>query len=373
MSRAPDHPNHDLLVTDATQRIVDVLAGERRHLVVSTSGSTGAAKRVAISGAALRASAVATYERIGGPGQWLLCLPVDHIAGLQVLARSHLAGSPPVVMDRAGSFTEDEFSRAARQLTAERKYVSLVPTQLHRLLADGAGIAALQTFDTILLGGAAAPPTLLQRARAAGLPIVVTYGMTETSGGCVYDGVPLDGVRIQIDPDGRVLLAGTVLADGYLSAAGDLEPLTADAPDGTAGWFRTQDRGQIVAGRLILEGRADDVIICGGENVPLQPVTEAAAALLQARGEHREVQALGVPDDHWGQRVVVAVTGSSPALLQDEFSQAVSEAIRAACGRAATPLAVVQLPRFPTLGSGKYDRLTLGEQVAEILNRTQVS
>ncbi len=168
-------------------------------LVVETSGSTGEPKRVLLSRAAMRASADATHERLGGPGQWWLTLPPSYVAGLQVLFRSVRAGTTPV--DDAAS------------LSGERRYVSLVPTQLSRMLDTDAAI--LKGFDTVLIGGARLEPQLRERADNAGVRVVTTYGMSETCGGCVYDGRPLNGVKVSTSDDGRIRIGGRVLFDGY--------------------------------------------------------------------------------------------------------------------------------------------------------------
>ena len=165
-------------------------AGEDTALVIVTSGSTGEPKAAELTGAALLASARAALARIGAwPGErWLCCLPTGHIAGLQVLVRSLVADTAPLVC--APSDTAAITAAAAG--LAGCAHASLVPTQLRRLLDGGADLSGLRT---ILLGGAAPPAGLLADARAAGARIVTTYGMTETCGGCVYDGVPLDGVE----------------------------------------------------------------------------------------------------------------------------------------------------------------------------------
>lgn len=170
-------------------------------VVVATSGSTGRPKQTVLSTQALRASARATAQVTGGPGQWLLCLPAHYVAGVQVLVRSVLAGTDPVVMTDE-HFTPRGFVTAAQRLSANLRFVSLVPTQLQRLMAAESPdvVAALRSFTAILLGGSAASPALLERARALGAPVVTTYGMSETAGGCVYDGVPLPGVRIHLEP-----------------------------------------------------------------------------------------------------------------------------------------------------------------------------
>ena len=190
-------------------------------VVIATSGSTGEPKLVALSGAALRASARATEARLGGPGRWLLALPAEHVAGIQVIVRALLAGAPPVVMDLRAGFRPDAFAAATAALGPGRRYTSLVPTQLRRILDAEGAVAALRSYAAVLVGGAALDPATRERALAAGVRVVTTYGMSETAGGCVYDGVPLDGVTVELDEDGRILLGGPTLASGYLRADGD--------------------------------------------------------------------------------------------------------------------------------------------------------
>ncbi|RYJ00060.1 MAG: AMP-dependent synthetase, partial [Actinomycetales bacterium] len=241
--------------------LLDVwLAEPGGRLSVHTSGSSGEPKEVVLSREALVASAEATHERLGGPGQWLLALPTTGVAGLQVLVRSAVGGHPTVVVeDHAG--LED----ALEAMCGSRKYASLVPTQLHRLAAAGR-LDALSTLDALLVGGAAVDPGLVAAARDAGVRVVRTYGMSETSGGCVYDGVPLDGVELRLDDDGQVLVAGPVLFDGY----GD-EPREGD-------WFATGDLGTLTDGVLSIVGRLDDVVQVGGAKVPLPAVEQAVRA-----------------------------------------------------------------------------------------------
>src|SRR4051812_38782711 len=236
----------------------------------------------------MRASADATHARLGGPGQWLLDLPPTYVAGLQVLFRSVRAGTEPV--------------RSVDDLTADRCYLSLVPTQLVRLLDDPGG-NALGRFAAVLLGGARLDPRLRVRAEAAGARVVTTYGMSETCGGCVYDGVPLDGVEVRVGGDGRIRLGGPVLFDGY-----------ADRPDLTAqvvedGWFVTADLGRVTGdGRLEVLGRVDDVVVSGGVNV----ATGTVAARLREHPAVQDAEVVGVPDDEWGQAVVAVVRGDLP-------------------------------------------------------------
>src|SRR4051794_15365251 len=254
-------------------------------VVIATSGSTGEPKLVALSGAALRASARATEARLGGPGRWLLALPAEHVAGVQVIVRALLAGAPPVVMDLRTGFRPDAFAAATAALGPGRRYTSLVPTQLLRILDDAEAVAALRGYAAVLVGGAALDPGTWERALDAGARVVTTYGMSETAGGCVYDGVPLDGVTVDLDEDGRILLGGPTLASGYLRADGDGgmarggEAAGGGAGGGTGGGgtaagsafaggrFRTGDLGRWRDGRLEVLGRADDVIVTGGEKV----------------------------------------------------------------------------------------------------------
>jgi O-succinylbenzoic acid--CoA ligase len=305
-------------------------------LVITTSGSTGAPKSVLLSAAALRASADATHARLGGPGRWLLALPATHIAGVQVLVRSLVAGTSPAVLDLEPGFRAAAFTEAARPLLATPgpHYTALVPTQLARLLADD--VSALREFDAVLLGGAATPRPLLEAALAAGVRVVTTYGMSETAGGCVYDGVPLDGVRVRLASD-RIELAGPTLALGYRGAP------FAD------GWFRTGDLGRFRPdGTLEVLGRADDVIVTGGEKVPPVLVERALAAVPGVR----EVCVVGVPDAEWGQVVAAAVVALDPPPAES----ALREAVRSAVGRTAVPKRVLFLPSLPTRGPGKVDR-----------------
>jgi O-succinylbenzoic acid--CoA ligase len=329
-------------------------------LVVATSGSTGEPRAVMLSAAALRASAAATDARLGGPAQWMLALPPDHIAGLQVLVRSILAGTDPIAA-APGPFRPDAFAADAARLTGPRQYVSLVPTQLHRLLDDaGAGLAALTRFDAVLLGGAATSPALLARARTAGLAVRTTYGMSETCGGCVYDGVPLDGVRVRLEDDGRVLLAGPMLATGYLGRPDlDAEAFTAEPPaGGGTRWLRTSDVGELAGGRLTVLGRIDDVLVTGGAKVSPAAV-ERVVAELDGVGE---VCVVGLPDAEWGQAVtavvVMAAGRTAPTLA------AVRSLVTRNLGAPAAPRHLVVLDRLPVRGPGKTDRRAVAELAA---------
>ncbi|TDD58103.1 AMP-binding protein, partial [Actinomadura rubrisoli] len=256
-------------------------------VLIATSGSTGAPKFVELSAAALRHSATGTLARIAAaPGdRWLCCLPTSHISGIQVLVRALVAGTEPIVLPR--------FDVPA--VTAARGvHIAMVPTQLRRLLDAGMDLSKI---GAVVLGGAPAPPGLLAEARDRGGRVHTTYGMSETCGGCVYDGTPLDGMRAALGADGRIRLAGPSLFTGYR-----LRPeQTAEAKDGE--WFLTQDLGAIEDGRLRIRGRVDDVINTGGEKVV---AGEVAAALSRHPGI-RDVVVVGRPDPEWGERVTAVV------------------------------------------------------------------
>ncbi|WP_151525686.1 o-succinylbenzoate--CoA ligase [Serinicoccus kebangsaanensis] len=322
--------------------------GETGAVVVATSGSSGAPKRVRLSASALRASAQATAEVLGdvSGGQWLLALPTRHVAGLQVLVRSALAGTTPVELDQRASFTAAGFAAAVGRMDdGRRRYASLVPTQLRRALADPEGVEALLRLDAVLVGGAAADTGLLTRARGAGVKVVTTYGMSETCGGCVYDGRPLPGVRIAVDDDGLIRIGGPVLADGYVDDPG----LTAErfVDEGTR-WFVTGDRGELHDSHLVVLGRADDVIVTGGHKVEPGDVEAALLAL----PEVAEALVLGVPDAEWGERVSALVT-----LTEGEPGAAVPGRLTAVdLPPHAVPKQVEVVDGIPLLPSGKPDR-----------------
>jgi O-succinylbenzoic acid--CoA ligase len=312
-------------------------------IVVPTSGSTGVAKGAQLTGAAVRASAAATHRYLGGPGQWVLALPLTHIAGLNVLARSLDAGTEPIPVELTGGFTPAAFAAATPPADPEQPlYTALVPTQLARLLDAGVDLTA---YAGILLGAAAAPDSLLARAVAAGARIVTTYGMSETCGGCVYDGHPLEGVQASIGADGRIRLAGPIVFAGYR-----LRPdLTAETLD--AGAVVTQDLGRFRPdGTLEILGRSDDVVITGGVNVPAGLVTRVV-------GSHPDVRAclvVGVPDPEWGQRLVAVVepTDAATPVSLEQLRGFAADRLEAA----ALPAALVLVDRLPMLATGKPDR-----------------
>jgi o-succinylbenzoate---CoA ligase len=313
-------------------------------VVVSTSGTTGIPKGAMLTAPALVASATATYDRIGGPGRWLLALPAHHVAGLQVVVRSIVAGTVPVVVNP--SFDVDELPSAIASLGTGRRYASLVAVQLAKALGDEAAAAALSELDAVLIGGGPMPVTVSESASAAGINVVRTYGMSETAGGCVYDGVALDGVRIRID-DGRVVLGGDTLARGYRNPA-DPDPFA------EPGWFRTDDIGVVDdSGALRILGRADDAIGTGGLTVLPQLVETA----LSTHPAVADCAVFGVTDERLGQRVaaaVVVVPGAAAPTLA-ELRAHVERTLDAT----AAPREVHVLDALPRRGIGKIDRKEL--------------
>jgi o-succinylbenzoate---CoA ligase len=333
----------------AAMRPSEPLERDDVALVVPTSGSTGTPKGALLTTSALLHSARATLDRLGGPGQWLLAMPVTHVAGLQVLVRSLVGGVAPVALDLSHGFTADDFVAATARLDPGiRRYTALVPTQLRRLLDAGVDLSA---YDAILVGGAALP-------FAAPANVVRTYGMSETCGGCVYDGRPLAGVDVVTADGGRISIGGPVVFAGYR-----LRPdLTAAAL--VDGRHLTQDVGAWTSGgRLEVIGRIDDVIVTGGVNVP-------AALVERVLSDHPAVRAaavVGAPDDEWGERVVAVVAGWGTA-APPELTE-----LRAFCATrlepAALPRLVVRVDSLPMLASGKPDRSGVRNLVAAYLAR----
>ena len=306
--------------------------------VVESSGSTGVPKRISISLAALTHAATAGQERLGPAGQWLLALPINFIAGQQVLLRSVLADTQPVIMNTYLPFTPEAFFRSANLMTHSHKYTSLVPAQLAKLVVacetDKALLEVLKGFRAILVGGQATAPELQQRALELGLKVVISYGMTETSGGCVYDGIPLDGVRLKIAPDGRLLIQGKTLAEGQDD------------------WIFTNDLAELTdAGKLTILGRADRVIISGGLKVSLDRVEYLGAELAGVE----EIAAVSISDDTWGQRVGVCYVGSPE--VADDIANQLAELL----GPAGKPIRVIRVDKLPKLATSKPDNLSISK------------
>ncbi len=307
-------------------------------VLVETSGSSGTPKQVVLSRAAVVASAGASAERLDGTGAWLLALPSSYVAGLNVTVRSLLAGHRPEILG----------DRDPREARIAGGYLSSVPTQLHRWLDDPADTEALARFDTVLVGGGPVDASLRERARNAGIRLVATYGMAETCGGCVYDGLPLDGVGLALAPDGRVRLTGPTLFDAYLDDPGATAEVLVD------GWFLTSDAGRLDEdGRLQVLGRIDDMVVSGGVNVP----APAVAARLREHPRVRAAEVLGVADPEWGNRVVAVLALAEPRAglsLED-----VRDWVGDRHPRSWAPRELVVVPAMPMLANGKVDRLAV--------------
>lgn len=309
-------------------------------LVVPTSGSTGTPKGAQLSPVNLVASADATHQVLGGPGQWLLAMPGHHIAGIQVLVRSLVAGVDPLCLDLSAGFDIASFARAARVLgsTGDRAYTALTPLQLAKAMDSLEGIEALTLFDAVLVGGAAINPQLRASAEKLGIAVRATYGASETAGGCVYDGLALPGTQARI-VDGRIRLGGPTIAHGYRNLPGH-------AAFSEPGWFITSDGGVIEGGRLIVTGRLDNVIDSGG--LKLHPEV-LETQLLKVPGVTGAC-VVGVPHPRLGQAIVAAYTGSASltdilvALEESELP------------RWQVPKDIKRLEQLPLIGPGKVDR-----------------
>ena len=310
-------------------------------VVIATSGSTGPPKGTELSAAALLASARASLGRLGArPGdRWLCCLRASHVAGIGCSSARCWPGPPPVVSDRG----------SARDAGGQRLRVRLAgpdpaapPARRGRRPVGAAGDTARRRRDA---GG------LLADASAAGARVITTYGMSETCGGCVYDGVPLDevsvrGRRRRPDPDRR---AGAVFR---LPAAARPDRRARDGR-----WFITSDLGSISpSGRLRVRGRADDVIITGGEKV----VAGEVAAVLGTCPGVREAVVVGRPDPEWGELVTAIVVPADPA--DPPTLGALRARVREKLPPRAAPRRLVLVARIPLLPSGKPDLERLRER-----------
>ena len=321
--------------------------GDDIALVVSTSGSTGTPKGAMLTPANLISSADATHQALGGEGQWLLAMPAAYIAGIQVLIRSMVAGVEPAFIDLSHGFNVAEFAARAHELakTGERTYTALTPMQLAKATSTLKGIDALRTFSAVLVGGAATNPRLLESAAKLRINVVTTYGSSETSGGCVYNGRPIAGAHVKI-VDGRIHLGGPMVARGYHQI---------DSPDLKDGWFRTSDAGSLENGVLTVLGRTDNVISSGGLKLHPEVLEEQ---LLRIDGV-TAATVIGKDDDRLGQRICAAYTGSAtvPDIL-DALADA-EDAGRIAHWQIPKELKVVAA--LPQLGPGKVDRVAVKE------------
>ena len=298
-------------------------------VLVTSTGSTGANKEISLSAGALLASAKASNKFLNANfGEtWSLLLPLTHIAAVNVLVRSLELGTIPVnFIGHDGEYPKVD-------------YTAIVPTQLYNALnGDDHLLKHLQSAKAVLVGGAALTAELHVQATSAGIKIVTTYGMSETSGGCVYNGVPLEGVHVAITDLGFIKVLGPVLASNL-----DLD---------SNNWFVTSDRGELVDGHLKVLGRGDDVIISGGENISL---IEIESAISQSFANF-EFAAFAVSSDKWGQELHVAAV-NAPA----EFAEQVERLLVEKFGNLAKPKRFHQLSALPLIGIGKVDRRALAQ------------
>ena len=326
--------------------------------VIATSGSSGIPKRVILSASALRASGTATADRIGS-GRWTLALPAGYVAGLQVLARSLLAGTDPILLD--GKLTPDALIDVADRGS---QYISVVPAQLAALVEaadDPRVLAALRAHEAILVGGQALSDVIRMRAAELRIPYVHTYGSSETAGGCVYDGIPLAGVSVQLI-DEELRLGGPMLADGYLGDPALTTRVFETDEHGTR-WYRTGDRGFILDGEVEVHGRLDNVIVSGGINISLDRVEQVVRSV---PGLEQAV-VLGMPDERWGESSIIFAdwgAGDGGRML-DEARALVAEKI----GRHARPVQL-QGGEIPLLASGKPDRELLRRMIHDVPPRS---
>jgi len=309
-------------------------------IVVGTTGSSGISKEVGISAAAILASAQASNKYLGAkPGDtWSLLLPLTHIAGVNVLVRALELGTEPI--DLRGE--RSEYPRV--------EFTAIVPAQLFKALNGDDGLLQhLVAAKSVLIGGAALPEDLRKQGEEAGITIVTTYGMTETTGGCVYNGTPLDDVEISITSANLVAIKGAVLAETYIGAEKMWDNAVKD------GWFISADLGKIEGGKLIVDGRSDDVIISGGENISLGHIERT----LQARFPEVTFAAFAVSNPQWGDSLHLAVVGKN--IVEED----ISDYLAAEVGTFAKVKGFLHLPELPLMGIGKVDRKKLAELFTE--------
>lgn len=331
-----DDPARATLLRDS-QRAGQPIDGDIA-LVVATSGSTGTPKGAQLSAANLVSSADATHQFLGGEGQWLLAMPAHHIAGLQVLVRSLIAGVDPLTLDLSEGFRTPDFAHAARRLarTGGHVYTSLTPMQLAKLMDTLEGIEALQLFDAVLVGGAALNPQLAASAGELKIRVVATYGSSETAGGCVYDGRPIPGAKVRLQ-GGRIHLGGPMIAHGYRNHPGH-------EAFAESGWFATSDAGFIDSHRLTVTGRLDAIIDSGGLKLQPEVLEQAMLAVAGVTG----ACVVGVPHPRLGQAIVAAYTGGA---TPGEVIAGLDH-----LPRWQLPKELLRLPELPLTGPGKVDR-----------------
>ncbi len=332
------------------------LESDEVAVVLATSGSTGAPRGVLLTAKALGA----LTDSVNGTGrapQWIAALPLSSMGGFNVLLRSLAAGRAPIPIESLGGaapFTPLDFWQAvhtAAALSFDIR-VSLVAAQVRRLLSDEAGIEALKGCSQVLVGAGPLPASLEVTAKSHGIHLTRTYGATETSGGCVYDGVPLPGVSLDTLPSGEVVISGPMLALGYRL---DRERTEARF---TEPGYRTGDLGSIDSGRLTLHGRIDDVVVVNGVNVALGAVEKVIDACPDV--ESAVALALPLGDDEI-EIVAIVIADSAAAGIR----QQINAAVQGALGRPAVPRRVAVVPDLPQLPNRKIDRALLRALASE--------
>jgi len=339
-------PGYAAMVRDCV-RPDEPVEDDDTALVAATSGSTGAPRGVLVTRANLRAAVEASWEHIPGlrACAWVLALPVTSIGGFGAIVRAQLAGTALHPLASVGGAAPFRVEDLLALPVDEPFAISLVPTQLADILASPAATSWLARATAVLVGAAATPRPLEARAREAGIALVTTYGMTETTGGCVYDGVPLPGVRVELVDDGRIDVIGSQVAAGYRGDPGS--PAFSGA--GPERRFRTADHGAWHDGHLQVTGRVDDVVTVRGVNVALGAVESVVRSELGVR----DAAVIGVPDAHQGHRVIAYVV-----MADDAGLAAIAPLVAERLGGAARP-EVVPVDALPLLPSGKIDRLAL--------------
>lgn len=323
--------------------------------VIATSGSTGAPKGVMLSRAAITASVAATHARLGGPGGWILALPVTSVGGLMVVARSIVAGTPLIAVPSDLDTLAAALPNGTGSVPA-RCYLSLVAAQLGRALDNRQISEALAQLTAVLVGGGPLPRELADRARQRGVRVVSTYGMSETCGGVVYDGVPLDGVQVDLEPGtGRVRLAGPMMFSGYRGQAELTNQTLTDQG------LVTRDRGAWVGSRLVIQGRLDDVVISGGFNIDLAAV-ERVCQDWAGKGSG-ELAILDLPHPVWGSEVVAVTDGTARTETPEADLAELRAFVQERLPSYAAPRRLIAVSSLPHTPSGNVDRATLRHQV----------
>ncbi len=344
-------------------------------VVVATSGSTGDPAGVLLPGSGLRAAARGFSERAGQPDghRWVAALPLHHAGGLMVAVRSVVAGTTPVALASLGGaepFTVETFAAAterAVRLSATDDLplaVSLVPPMLALLDSAGArGWDLLAEYDAVLVGGASTPRALVDRLLFAGVHLFTSYGMTETCGGAAFDGRPLAGVHIGVEPDGRLAISGPQVALGYRDGR---EPHRWSIDHDGQRSFRTDDLGRVTAdGIVVVEGRSDDVVQVAGASVSVG----AVRTVLEAHPRVSAAEVVALPDPDWGARLVAFVVATAPEPTDDvqraELADELAAAVEQALGRVARPRSIHTVPALPVLESGKVDRQAVSQWASD--------